>query len=70
MALGTTRIAEKSLGTREIRGTAHGITASVERFEDVFDRVEWTVAVVCDGYADYSKTFATRRAAMAAYDAL
>jgi hypothetical protein len=32
--------------------------------------VESTVAVVCNGIADYSETFKTRRAAMAAYAAL
>jgi hypothetical protein len=69
MALGTTRIAERSLGTREIRNTNHGVTAYVERFQSMRG-VESTVAVVCNGIADYSETFKTRRAAMAAYAAL
>lgn len=69
MALGTTRIAEKSLGTREILNTNHGITAYVERSQSVRG-TEWTVAVVCNGIADYSETFKTRRAAMEAYEAL
>lgn len=69
MALGTTRIAEKSLGTREILNTHHGVTAYVERFESVRG-VEWTVAVACNGIADFSETFKTKRAALEAYEAL
>lgn len=69
MALGTTRIAEKSIGTRTIMNTDFGRIAFVERHA-FGGKPYWTVAVVCNGISDYSETFKTKRAAMEAYEAL
>ena len=66
---GTTLVAEKSLGTRTILNTNHGITASVKR-EQWASRTEWTLTVVCNGIAESHETFTARRDAMAAYEAL
>lgn len=66
---GSQRIAEKSLGTRTVMNTDFGRIASVTR-EQWGKRTEWVVAVVCNGIADYSETFTTRRAVMDAYEAL
>lgn len=69
MAFGTTRIAEKSLGTRTVLNTEFGRIAYVERC--AFGGAPyWNVAVVCNGIADYSETFKTRRDAIEAYEAL
>ncbi len=69
MALGMTRIAEKSLGTRTVMNTDFGRIASVDRFPSARG-TEWVVSVVCNGIADYSETFKTKRAALEAYEAL
>lgn len=64
-----TRIAEKSLGTREIMNTNFGRIAFVNRTQ-FGKHVEWTVHIVCNGINDYCQTFKTRREAMEDFEAL
>ncbi len=65
------RIAEKSLGTVTVMNTDHGRLAYVERVAAAWGgSALWTVAVVCNGIADYSETFKTKREAMATFESL
>lgn len=64
------RIAEKSLGTVTIMNTDHGRTAYVEREQFSNQRPQWTVAVVCNGVAEYSKKFRSRLDALVTFESL
>jgi hypothetical protein len=67
--IGTTRIAEKSLGTRTSMNTDFGVIAFVERHQ-FGQRPYWTVDVVCNGINDSHEQFSTRGAALEAFEAL
>jgi catabolite regulation protein CreA len=65
--LGRTEIASKTTGYREILNTQHPITVTVVRDADIRG-VTWIVTQVCNGIADYSQTYRSRKAAMADFN--
>lgn len=65
----TKRIAEKTIATVTRMNTDWPVVAMVER-ENYGGYVLWVVRTVCNGIAEYSERFATKRDAMAQYEAL
>jgi hypothetical protein len=56
---------EHVIGHRTIMNTDHPIWAELRRFGPK----QWVVALVCNGVAETSRTYTTRRDAMAAFEA-
>ena len=63
------RIAQKSLGTVNTMNTEHGRIAYIEREQFGNQGPQWTVAVICNGIAEYSKTHRSRLEALCDYEA-
>jgi hypothetical protein len=62
---GTGPIVFRTVGHRTIMNTDHAMYAEVRRFGPK----QWVVSLVCNGVAESSRSYTTKRDAMAAYDA-
>lgn len=64
-------LAQRTTGIRKILNTNHTVSETLVREQLAGRVVQWIMTTgICNGVADESKSFATRRAAMAAWGSL